>query len=145
METKRSEFDLAKARQGHPLITRSGELARLLCDDYQSPFELMLVVAVKKEGFEALMTTYRNGKSYYDGRECPDDLFLDTRNCQETYKVCFCNESDSKTYTTKDEAFDAAMESGQWCKITKDWRMVYDDYDELDLVEEELLAERGLL
>lgn len=57
-------FDLEKAKAGHPVCTRDGCEARILCFDKISICSTSIVALYLKDGTEYLETYHNNGKVY---------------------------------------------------------------------------------
>lgn len=69
------EFDLEKAKAGHPVCTRDGREARILCFDRIG--DRPIVALVKEAGEETIFSYNKKGKLFSnDGRKCIDDLFM---------------------------------------------------------------------
>ena len=69
------EFDLEKAKTGHPVCTRDGHEARILCFDRIGHHPI--VGLVKKAGDETIFSYNEKGRFSNDGRrECMWDLFM---------------------------------------------------------------------
>lgn len=68
------EFDLEKAKAGHPVCTRDGHEARILCFDREGHHS---IVALVKDGDNETIFSYDDmGRYSNDGRECMCDLFM---------------------------------------------------------------------
>nr|UVX66021.1 MAG: hypothetical protein [Bacteriophage sp.] len=68
------EFDLEKAKAGHPVCTRDGYEARILCFDREGQHPI--VALVKDAGNETIFSYDNMGRYSNDGRECLCDLFM---------------------------------------------------------------------
>lgn len=69
-------FDLEKAKAGHPVCTRDGKEVRILCFDKKGRFP---VVALVKDGDNEDAFSYDDtGRYIDDGKEYPYDLFMKT-------------------------------------------------------------------
>lgn len=71
------EFDLEKAKAGHPVCTRIGNKARIICFDrknYYSP----IVALVESDGTEGICCYDNRGRYNDNGKECSCDLFMGT-------------------------------------------------------------------
>lgn len=68
------EFDLEKAKAGHPVCTRDGHEARILCFDREGYHSI--VALVKDDDNESIYSYDDMGRYSNDGRECMCDLFM---------------------------------------------------------------------
>ena len=68
------EFDLEKAKAGHPVCTRDGHEARILCFDREGQHPI--VALVKEAGDETIFSYNKKGRFSNDGRGYPCDLFM---------------------------------------------------------------------
>jgi hypothetical protein len=68
------EFDLEKAKVGHPVCTRDGKEARILCFDRIGHHPI--VALVKEAGDETIFSYNKKGRFSNDGRGCMCDLFM---------------------------------------------------------------------
>lgn len=68
------EFDLEKAKAGHPVCTRDGHEARILCFDREGQYPI--VALVKDAGNETIFSYNNTGRLSNDGRGYPCDLFM---------------------------------------------------------------------
>lgn len=68
------EFDLEKAKAGHPVCTRDGHEVRILCFDREG--HLPIVALVKDGDNETILSYDDMGRYSNDGRECMCDLFM---------------------------------------------------------------------
>lgn len=68
------EFDLEKAKAGHPVCTRDGKEARILCFDRIGHYPI--VALVKEAGDETIFSYNKKGRFSNDGRKCMCDLFM---------------------------------------------------------------------
>ena len=68
------EFDLEKAKAGHPVRTRDGKEARILCFDRIGLHPI--VALVKEAGDETIFSYNKKGRFSNDGRGCMYDLFM---------------------------------------------------------------------
>lgn len=68
------EFDLEKAKAGHPVCTRDGHEARILCFDREGHHSI--VALVKDNDNESIYSYDDMGRYSNDGRECKCDLFM---------------------------------------------------------------------
>lgn len=68
------EFDLEKAKVGHPVCTRDGKEARILCFDRIGHYPI--VALVKEAGDETIFSYNKKGRFSNDGRGCMCDLFM---------------------------------------------------------------------
>lgn len=71
------EFDLEKAKAGHPVCTRDGHEARILCFDREGQHPI--VALVKDAGNETIFSYNKKGRFSNDGRGCMYDLFMKER------------------------------------------------------------------
>ena len=68
------EFDLGKAIAGHPVCTRDGHEARILCFDREGQYPI--VALVKDAGNETIFSYNNMGRNSNDGRGYLCDLFM---------------------------------------------------------------------
>lgn len=68
------EFDLEKAKAGHPVCTRDGHEARILCFDREGQHPI--VSLVKDAGNETIFSYNNMGRYSNDGRGYLCDLFM---------------------------------------------------------------------
>lgn len=68
------EFDLEKAKAGHPVCTRDGHEARILCFDREGQYPI--VALVKDAGNETIFSYNNMGRCSNDGRGYLSDLFM---------------------------------------------------------------------
>lgn len=68
------EFDLEKAKAGHPVCTRDGHEARILCFDREGQHPI--VALVKDAGNETIFSYNNMGRYSNDGRGYLCDLFM---------------------------------------------------------------------
>lgn len=68
------EFDLEKAKAGHPVCTRDGHEARILCFDREGQYPI--VALVKDAGNETIFSYNNMGRFSNDGRGYLCDLFM---------------------------------------------------------------------
>lgn len=68
------EFDLEKAKAGHPVCTRDGHEARILCFDRIGHYPI--VALVKDAGNETIFSYNNMGRYSNDGRGYLSDLFM---------------------------------------------------------------------
>lgn len=68
------EFDLEKAKAGHPVCTREGHEARILCFDREGQYPI--VALVKDAGNETIFSYNNMGRYSNDGRGYLCDLFM---------------------------------------------------------------------
>lgn len=68
------EFDLEKAKAGHPVCTRDGHEARILCFDREGQYPI--VALVKDAGNETIFSYNNIGRYSNDGRGYLCDLFM---------------------------------------------------------------------
>lgn len=68
------EFDLEKAKAGHPVCTRDGHEARILCFDREGQYPI--VALVKDAGNETIFSYNNMGRFSNDGRGYLYDLFM---------------------------------------------------------------------
>lgn len=68
------EFDLEKAKAGHPVCTRDGHEARILCFDREGQYPI--VALVKDAGNETIFSYNNMGRYSNDGRGYLCDLFM---------------------------------------------------------------------
>lgn len=68
------EFDLEKAKAGHPVCTRDGQEARILCFDREGQFPI--VALVKDAGNETIFSYNNMGRYSNDGRGYLCDLIM---------------------------------------------------------------------
>lgn len=68
------EFDLEKAKAGHPVCTRDGHEARILCFDREG--QPPIVALVKDAGNETIFSYNNMGRYSNDGRGYLCDLFM---------------------------------------------------------------------
>lgn len=67
------EFDLEKAKAGHPVCTRDGREVRILCFDKEGSYPI--VALVKDSGTESIFSYNNKGRSN-DTSKCSCDLFM---------------------------------------------------------------------
>lgn len=65
---------LEKAKVGHPVCTRDGKEARILCFDRIGHYPI--VALVKEAGDETIFSYNKKGRFSNDGRKCMCDLFM---------------------------------------------------------------------
>lgn len=98
------EFDLQKAKEGHPVCTRDGKPVRILCfdkhDDSGSPI-VALVCGNDKN--EALFDYHINGR-FINRRELCNDLMMVTEKKQGWINIYKDNILGTFVYDTEDEA-----------------------------------------
>lgn len=68
------EFDLEKAKVGHPVCTRDGKEVRILCFDRIGHYPI--VALVKEAGDETIFSYNKKGRFSNDGSGCMCDLFM---------------------------------------------------------------------
>lgn len=68
------EFDLEKAKAGHPVCTKDGHEARILCFDREGQYPI--VALVKDAGNETIFSYNNMGRYSNDGRGYLCDLFM---------------------------------------------------------------------
>lgn len=68
------KFDLEKAKAGHPVCTRDGHEARILCFDREGQHPI--VALVKDAGNETIFSYNNMGRYSNDGRGCLCDPFM---------------------------------------------------------------------
>lgn len=70
-------FDLEKAKLDHPVCTRDGRKARIICFDRK---EVCPIIALVEDGGKETTHTYTRTGSFSPGFESPFDLMM---NCEE--------------------------------------------------------------
>lgn len=70
------EFDLEKAKAGHPVCTRDGHEARIICFDRKN--DSPIVALVEDSGIESTFCYDNMGRYSDDGKECSYDLFMES-------------------------------------------------------------------
>lgn len=68
------EFDLEKAKAGHPVCTRDGHKARILCFDRKGHHPI--VALIEDAGNETVFSYDDMGRYNDNGKECMCDLFM---------------------------------------------------------------------
>lgn len=68
------EFDLEKAKSGHPVCTRDGHEARILC--FNRKGHNPIVALIEDAGNETVFSYDNMGRYSNNGRECMYDLFM---------------------------------------------------------------------
>lgn len=57
-------FDLEKAKAGHPVVTREGRKARIVCTDFNNSDEFSILSLISRDdGYEVPNFSYKDGKS----------------------------------------------------------------------------------
>lgn len=70
-------FDLQKAKEGHPVCTRDGRKARIVCFDLKNPLGYTIVACITTEnGTEEETETYTNQGLRFEGTTSRGDLFM---------------------------------------------------------------------
>lgn len=71
------EFDLEKAKAGHPVCTRNGDEARIICFDRKNCYNpIVALVKNNDTDTEGLFCYDDMGRYNNDGTECSCDLFM---------------------------------------------------------------------
>lgn len=70
------EFDLEKAKTGHPVCTRDGHKVRILCFDKKGHHSI--VALIEDSGIEVTICYDNRGRYNDDGKESLHDLFMET-------------------------------------------------------------------
>ena len=68
------EFDLELAKKGHPVCTRAGLPAKIICFDRKAPYPV--VVLVEKDNMEFVECYKENGQYNKGNKQSPYDLMM---------------------------------------------------------------------
>ena len=72
-------FDLAKAKAGHPVVTRDGRRVRILtCEMNNACYTIVAIITANEPGAgsESAVTYTTQGEFFHDGSESQNDLFM---------------------------------------------------------------------
>ena len=70
------QFDLEKAKAGHPVCTREGKDARIICWDRKIEKHPIVALVFDEYGEEIVASYTKEGCCLYLGKEHSEDLFL---------------------------------------------------------------------
>ena len=111
-------FSLEAAKQGKPVCTRDGRMARIICFDAKRKDEKSIIALVPSKdypGFEDLIA-YPNNGNYYGGHENDGDLMMLPEK-----KEGWVNVYKHNLYDTESEAKRAHVEEGYVSTIKIEW------------------------
>lgn len=112
-------FDINLAKQGHPVVTRDGRSARIICFDRKDPTYPLVALLPSRNGgpFEVHSSFSKDGKFDVYADEAPEDLFMAPRKVTkwvnfygwQALDISFhpdrtTIQASRDTYDTKDEA-----------------------------------------
>ena len=99
-------FNLAEAKAGKKVVTRSGKSARIICSDRVDDDYALVVLVMDSDG-EDLHTYRLNGCFYDDNEKSENDLFMQTEEQVVYVNVLRCPRSGSvstMTHITEESA-----------------------------------------
>ena len=116
-------FDLAKAKAGHPVVTRDGRRVRILTSEMNNACYTIVAIITANEpgaGSESAETYTTQGEFFHDGSESQNDLFM-----APVKKECWVNVNKAPdnpfgfgiggTFATKEDADDMASPNRVAC------------------------------
>ena len=109
------EFDLEKAKAGHPVCTRDGRPARILCFDAKGIPEP--IIALIDKGSYEMLETYRHNGKYLDVNMDEHDLMMAGEKKEgwvNIYKGPIKHIYRSGVYDTFEMAYAAAEKGGNF-------------------------------
>ena len=104
-------FNLAEAKAGKKVVTRSGKSARIICSDMVDDDYSLVVLVMESDG-EELHTYCLNGCFYADIEKSEQDLFMQTEEQVVYVNVLRCPRSGSvstMTHITEESAKQGAI------------------------------------
>lgn len=91
-------FDLEKAKAGHPIVTRQGHKARILCFDRVSQYPIVALISTTSTVPDERIVTYTiNGKTV-NNTIGPCDLFMEEINVEKWVITLRTRTGELKTY-----------------------------------------------
>lgn len=97
-------FDIELAKAGHPVQTKDGKLARIICFDRKGKLHPIVALIYDKDANEEWSNYYTlNGKHYADAKESFLDLFMAPHK-KEGWINIYKSGLTSRVYGTKDDA-----------------------------------------
>lgn len=69
-------FDIEKAKAGHPVCTRDGRKARIVCFDRKAPLYSVIALIEEPDGKEEIVLYPKDGHYESDGTLCKLDLMM---------------------------------------------------------------------
>ena len=99
------EIDLEKAKAGHPVCTRDGHEARIICFDRKN--DSPIVALVEDSGIESTFCYDNMGRYSDDGKECSYDLFMESVKQEKWINIYDSNRhlfTGGRLYDSKKEA-----------------------------------------
>ena len=103
------EFDLELAKAGHPVQTRDGKKARILCFDRIASTPIVALVKIR-DTLEKVYQYDNNGRCYNSNGRIKNDLVMDDVNADTGLPYCgkfiYPSESDAVTHNDPADASD---------------------------------------
>ena len=113
-------FDIELAKAGHPVCTRDGRNARIICFDRKGDI-CPIIALVEENGIEVTKSYDINGRANYKNADNYDLMMLPEKKemWMNIYKIAKGYISGSFLYDTKEEAKDAVKGSENYITTTK--------------------------
>lgn len=122
------EFDLEKAKAGHPVCTRDGHEVRILCFDREGHHP---IIALVKDADNETIFSYDNmGRYSNDGRECLCDLFMKSVKQEKWINIYDSNRhlfTGGSLYDSKKEAEESAEKDKETYSYYKTAKVEWED------------------
>lgn len=102
-------FDIDKAKEGHPIVTRDGRKARILAFDVQGYYPLCVAITIPNRNREQVGLYGLDGVAI-PGRVTPSDLGLVSQKQRAWINIWQVPSYNTYRYPTKE----AALEAAEW-------------------------------
>lgn len=104
-------FDIELAKAGHPVCTRDGKPARIICFDCKGPRDTVMIVALIMESHGENAFRYKgNGRFSADNVNHKNDLMMFQKK-REGWINIYLDGIVSSIYSTKEEAIKNSMDN----------------------------------
>lgn len=101
-------FDIELAKAGHPVCTRDGKPARIICFDRRSVNGCSIVALIDEGVYENFLSYNLQGRFFEGARKDENDLFMDSKKKEGWVNVfinsCSGLKNTDRIYSTKAEA-----------------------------------------
>ena len=107
------KFDLELAKAGHPVQTRDGRPARIICYDRKGNKPIVALIYEKEDNVEHHHFYFNDGLFLTSTKKSPEDLVMATTKKGGWINIYTDNATNGCIYNTKEEALeDTKCESG---------------------------------